>query len=56
MIEYETAVKADGFMVRAHGPTVEIARAKTILATINPTRLDVHAGTKARESADLVHG
>jgi len=31
----------------AHGPAAEIARAKTILGTINPTRIDVHSGANA---------
>src|SRR5664279_418993 len=30
VIQYETAVKADGFLVMAHGSTEEMARAKTI--------------------------
>jgi hypothetical protein len=49
VIQYETAVKADNFLVMAHGAAAEIARAKTILATANPSRLDVHAGVKALE-------
>ena len=44
VIQYETAVKTDSFLVMAHGPAAEIARAKTILSTANPSRLDVHAG------------
>jgi hypothetical protein len=56
VIQYETAVKADGFLVMAHGTAEEIARATTILDTANPSRLDVHAGAKVREPADhLVH-
>ncbi|MGP8122699.1 MAG: hypothetical protein ACLP8B_19520 [Xanthobacteraceae bacterium] len=49
VIQYETAVKADSFLVMVHGAAAEIARAKTILATANPSRLDVHAGVKALE-------
>ena len=49
VIQYETAVKTDSFLVMAHGPTAEIARAKTILSTSNPSRLDVHAGVCAAE-------
>ncbi len=52
VIQYETALKADGFMVMAHGSAEEVARAKTILGAANPSRLDVHAGVKAAESAD----
>jgi hypothetical protein len=52
VIQYETAVKADSFLVMAHGPTDEMARAKAILATANPSRLDVHAGVKSAQPAD----
>jgi hypothetical protein len=52
VIQYETAVKADSFLVMAHGPTAEVARAKAILATANPSRLDVHAGVKSAQPAD----
>ena len=52
VIQYETAVKADGFLVTAHGTAEEIARAKAILATAEPSRLDVHAGLKTAEPAD----
>ena len=56
VIQYETALKADNFLVMAHGTTEEMARAKTILGTTNPSRLDVHAGVKATEPASaLVH-
>jgi len=47
VIQYETALKADNFLVMARGPAAEIARAKTILGTVNPSRLQVHAGVKA---------
>ena len=56
VIQYETALKADNFLVMAHGPAEEIARAKTILETANPSCVDVHAGMKTVEPADsLVH-
>jgi hypothetical protein len=49
VIEYESALKADGFLVMARGSAEDVARAKTILGTANPTRLDVHAGVVADE-------
>jgi hypothetical protein len=52
VIQYETAVKADSFLVMAHGPTAEVARAKAILATANASRLDVHVGVKSGQPAD----
>lgn len=56
VIQYEAALKADDFLVMAHGTAAEMARAKTILGTANPSRLDVHAGVKVEEPADhLVH-
>ena len=51
VIQYETAVKADSFLVMAQGTAEEIARAKTILSTANPSRLDVQAGANAAEPA-----
>ena len=56
VIEYETALKTDSFLVMAHGPAAEIARAKTILGTVNPTRLDVHTGAKIAEPPSLQSG
>jgi len=49
VIQYETAIKTDSFLVMAHGPAAEIARAKTILGTVNPSHIDVH--TKTTEPA-----
>jgi len=56
VIEYESALKADRFLVMAYGPAAEMARAKAILGTTNPSRLDVHAVTQAAEPVgDLIH-
>ena len=42
VIEYETAIKADGFMVMAHGSSDQIARAQIILGASNAAKVDVH--------------
>ena len=56
VIQYETAVKADSFLVMAHGTAEEVARAKAILGTLKPARLDVHAGVKAvKPAGHLAH-
>jgi hypothetical protein len=56
VIQYEAAVKADSFLLMAHGTAEEVARAKTILATTNPVRVDVYPGREVAEPAgDLVH-
>lgn len=47
VVQYETALKADGFLVMAHGTAEEIGRAATILGTTNPSRLDEHSTKKA---------
>ena len=52
VIQYEAALKADGFLVMAHGAAEEIARAKAILGTANPARLDVHSGVEAIAPTD----
>jgi hypothetical protein len=47
VVQYETAIKADRFLVMAHGSAEEVARAKTILGTSEPLSLDLHAGASA---------
>ncbi len=42
VLQYETAIKADGFLVMAHGSAADMVRAKGILATAKPTTLDLH--------------
>ncbi len=49
VIQYETALKTDSFLVMAHGPAAEIARAKTILGAVNATRVDVHTATQTTD-------
>jgi hypothetical protein len=51
VLQYESALNADSFLVMAHGTPEEIARAKAILATANPARLDVHAGESSDRTA-----
>jgi hypothetical protein len=42
VLQYETDVKADGFLVMARGAPEEISRAKDLLRAIHPSRIDVH--------------
>jgi hypothetical protein len=51
VLQYETAIKADKFLVMAHGSSQEVARAKAILGTANASHVDVYAGTKMAELA-----
>ena len=50
VIEYEQAVKTDGFLVVAHGSADEMAKSKAILEASNPTRIDLHENVKAQGS------
>ncbi len=49
VVQYEAAIAADGFLVMAHGTAEDIARAKAILGTTNPSRLDAHADESAAQ-------
>lgn len=51
VVHYEASMKADGFLVMAHGTAEEIERAKAILAGMAPSRLDVHEGMKRSDIA-----
>jgi hypothetical protein len=52
VIDYEAAVKADSFLVLAHGSTAEIARAKAILQNAAAADVAIHAGPKTAASGE----
>ncbi len=52
VVEYEADLKADNFLVMAHGTSEEVARAKLVLGSASPSRLDVHATAKAVQPSD----
>jgi hypothetical protein len=52
VIEYEADMKADKFLVMAHGTAEEVARAEAILAPIKPSRLELHTYVKPTEAVD----
>ena len=54
VLAYETAVKADGFLVLARGSAADVARAKDILQTVEPSRLDLHHAAADHEPAKAV--
>jgi hypothetical protein len=47
VIAYETALKADQFLVMVHGSAEEAARAKAILETLKPSSVDMHESAAA---------
>jgi uncharacterized membrane protein len=42
VIKYESALKADKFIVLAHGTAAEVAKARDIMQTTNPAELALH--------------
>jgi hypothetical protein len=44
VLQYEQAVKADGFLVVVHGTAEELARAQAIFSLGNPSQIDLHDG------------
>lgn len=51
VVKYEAAIKSNGFLVVAHGSSDEMARARAILKTTDPTSLDLHERVKGAGSA-----
>lgn len=47
VVRYETDVKADSFLVMAHGSAEEIEKARGVLSQSDPSRLDVYDGVAA---------
>jgi len=45
VVQYEAAIKADGFLVMAHGTAEDVARAKAILETTSAASIDIHQGS-----------
>jgi len=53
VIQYETELKADKFMLLVHGTPDEAVRARAILGTAKPLRLDAYSATKQLVSPGL---
>jgi hypothetical protein len=55
VLQYETDLKADSFLVMARGPTAEVERAKSLLTTSNPSHLEVHHASLPEVATAPVH-
>jgi hypothetical protein len=51
VVRYEEAVKADRFLVMAHGAPDEVARVQALLEAATPSELNLHHGTCAAHAA-----
>jgi hypothetical protein len=54
VLQYETDLKADSFLVMARGSSAEVERARELLSALNPSRCDIHTGSPEDASAPLV--
>src|SRR5271155_3022824 len=52
VLKYETALKADKFIVVAHGTAAEVAKARDVMQTSRPTELALH-GIEGETAARL---
>jgi len=52
-VRYETAIKADDFLVMAHGSRVDVERARAVLGTMHPKQLEMHPIASAGSAAEL---
>lgn len=50
VIHYETALKADSFLVFARGDSGQIARARMILDATAPSQIDIHSSKPVEDS------
>jgi hypothetical protein len=46
ILDYEVALKANKFLLVAHGTAEDVARAKDIIATTRPSGMGVHGGER----------
>lgn len=57
VVRYESALKADDFLVMAHGSRTEVERARAVLGTMHPKQLDMHprtgVGSEVQEAARI---
>jgi hypothetical protein len=51
VLKYEAALKADKFLLVAHGTAQEVARAKEILSATHPDELNIHSAERPAASA-----
>jgi hypothetical protein len=51
IVKYETALKADQFVLIAHGTAAEVAKAKDIIETTHPAQVSLHSGEAATAAA-----
>ncbi len=56
VLQYETAIAADGFLVMAHGTTGDMAQAEYALKGLHPSHLELHQGGQTFVAAGVIQG
>jgi len=56
VLQYETAIAADGFLVMAHGATSDMAQAEYALKGLHPSHLELHQGGQTFVTPDVAAG
>ena len=56
VLQYETAIAADGFLVMAHGTAGDMAQAEYVLKGLNPSHLELHLGSETFMAPDVAPG
>jgi len=51
VLKYETAIKADKYLLVAHGTAAEAVKARDILSTTGPSEMDQHTLETAKQAA-----
>ena len=51
VVQYETSLKADGFLVTVHGSEEELTRARAILGHSGPSSVELHPGISMKSAA-----
>ena len=53
VLQYDSDIKADDFLVMARGPSAEVERARALLSQASPSRIDIHETTAT--APELAH-
>jgi len=53
IVSYETALKADKFLLIAHGTADEVIRGRDIIATTNPLEVNTHRAEQMQHSGAI---
>ena len=56
VLQYETAIAADSFLVMAHGTAADMAKAQDVLRSASPSHIELHSGGQVSAAPDATPG